>query len=582
MAETSSSTIEIPSSQPSTSQEPSPSHTRRELIKGTVKENVRKRKPHEPERDEKNRLLFYCKHCSYAKTGNTNFKSHVKNHHGIDCFNSKPQLAQSKDASHASYEPQIAQVISLISDIKAKGGMDDLKKALFEAFTTKEEFEELLVRLIVVHSLSFSAVEWEELRALCQLVALAPLPSRRTITARIHSTYQKKRDIVREILLASPSKIQLSVDIWSSPNHLLWLGVIAQFVDQKKQEVTHGLIDMINVSGHSGESQWKMLKPTLRDLGVIRKLGAITADNSGTNDTLCNEIDYYLACESRINTTWGAKTKRIRCLGHIINLVVKAFLFKDFIDDTHLQSYDEQNIYKGTDSEIETRRNTFRKLGPLGRLHNIAVHARASSHRTKRFKELVDRLLPLDNATRWNSWYAMLEVATEKESLIDAYVKEHLDTLKSDLLSSEDWIAIHMVKKFLQPFKSATLVAQGDRGLLHEALYNIDILNRHISRHLIRNKEQTEFQKRCKNAYSVLTRYRNLMINESPLYSMALALHPSYRMKYFTDNWSRVDATNASWKRSLQNLYEKYKQEISPPDYRFRNSETSKPKSSKY
>jgi hypothetical protein len=52
------------------------------------------------------------------------------------------------------------------------------------------------------------------------------------------------------------------------------------------------------------------------------------------------------------------------------------------------------------------------------------VYLRASPRRTKEFKDLADGMIPLDNATRWNSWYSMIDIALKKESEIDMYAKD--------------------------------------------------------------------------------------------------------------------------------------------------------------
>ena len=49
------------------------------------------------------------------------------------------------------------------------------------------------------------------------------------------------------------------------------------------------------------------------------------------------------------------------------------------------------------------RQDTFRTMGQLGKLHNIVVHIRRSAGRTKEFKDLAKRIIPLDNRTKWNS-----------------------------------------------------------------------------------------------------------------------------------------------------------------------------------
>ena len=48
---------------------------------------------------------------------------------------------------------------------------------------------------------------------------------------------------------------------------------------------------------------------------------------------------------------------------------------------------------------------TFWVIGPLSKLHNIVVYIRSSAIHIKEFKDLAERIIPLDNYTRWNSWF---------------------------------------------------------------------------------------------------------------------------------------------------------------------------------
>ena len=47
-------------------------------------------------------------------------------------------------------------------------------------------------------------------------------------------------------------------------------------------------------------------------------------------------------------------------------------------------------------------------------------------------------MIPLDNRTRWNSWYQMLLVADQKAGVIDTYTKKYFSELKDDYLSPVD------------------------------------------------------------------------------------------------------------------------------------------------
>jgi len=49
---------------------------------------------------------------------------------------------------------------------------------------------------------------------------------------------------------------------------------------------------------------------------------------------------------------------------------------------------------------LAIRRDTFRYMGVLGKLHNIVVHTRSSAGRTKDIKSFARRRIPLNNCIR--------------------------------------------------------------------------------------------------------------------------------------------------------------------------------------
>jgi hypothetical protein len=71
---------------------------------------------------------------------------------------------------------------------------------------------------------------------------------------------------------------------------------------------------------------------------------------------------------------------RIRYIGHIINLIVQAYLFSGVIRMEELESYDEEEQQEEY-TDKEAMRVKFRLLGPLGKGHNIVVHIRGSPSR---------------------------------------------------------------------------------------------------------------------------------------------------------------------------------------------------------
>jgi hypothetical protein len=176
---------------------------------------------------------------------------------------------------------------------------------------------------------------------------------------------------------------------------------------------------------------------------------------------------------------WDAVHIRICCISYIINLVVQAFLFSGVVQMDELESYEEeQQSGEWTDNEV--KRVKCRLLGLLGQGHNIVVYIRGSPSRTAEFVKLAGRMIPMDNRTRWNSWYKMLLVLLELRTQVETYCLTYKDELEEDILSPKDWKKLCTIKDFLAPFSRATLFTEGDSTLIDCTLFAMDVLIKHI------------------------------------------------------------------------------------------------------
>ena len=123
-------------------------------------------------------------------------------------------------------------------------------------------------------------------------------------------------------------------------------------------------------------------------------------------------------------------------------------------------------------------------MGALGRLHNIAVHIRSSEAHYNEFLDLAGESLGLDNNTRWNSWYTLINKAekTRVRSAIREYQERHYIQLEKDFLSLDHQKVLDDTHLFLQPFYKVTLASQGDVATLDQTLFTDDILIRHFQK----------------------------------------------------------------------------------------------------
>ena len=471
----------------STSPTPSQTSTSRPRRAVATWEHSRPPQPPEPKYVGKH-LAWYCKHCTeYRCLNTTNARNHLSSKHGI-------------------------QVETTVSQ-----GSSTIAPSAFSSVSS-DQINKALVHLIVRHNLSFRAVEWPAMRKLLSLAGLekGAISSHASVSKHIGSLWLSAQDDVRIRLQSSLSAIHIAADIWTSPNRYLFLGVCAHFVDRESSQLIRILLGLRPVLTHRGEEQATELFQVFKDFGIVEKIGYFMGDNHPSNDVLCRSL------EIKFERPWDATQHRLRCNGHIINLAVQAFLF------------DSGSNSKETDEETE-RQAKWTQRGSLGKLHNIAVHIRGSPARSQEFIALASRGLPLDNETRWNSWFTMLKAALEISGAIHTYLEKWLDSLRDDYLELEDWESLKEIATFLAPFHRATLATQGAGGTLDQVLVFMDILIEHYERSFERFAK-SPLQLNVLRSWEVFNKYY-AKADAVSTYAAALILHPSRRLTYIKRNW---------------------------------------------
>ena len=115
----------------------------------------------------------------------------------------------------------------------------------------------------------------------------------------------------------------------------------------------------------------------------------------------------------------------------------------------------------------------------LRKLHRIASWLRNSAVHSDAWDERIQLRLGIDNDTRWNSWYRMIDNLMRKKQCVKQFLLDHDKALGDDILTSSDWDYLEKMHAFLQPFTSTTLWAQGATTTLSQNLMIMDILLRH-------------------------------------------------------------------------------------------------------
>jgi hypothetical protein len=427
-----------------------------DLRLSNLKAYWRSAQENEPHLDKNNKILRYCimDSCTYNSSVISNFRRHLDRKHQI----------------------QVPPLKAVYFEYTADSSSRTIAK---QADLDKTSFRDALVRHIVLNRLPFSIVESPSflnfLQLLNPLVQTVCPTSHNTIRKDILNKWLQEKQFLQIKLRTIQSNINISVDIWTSPNTLLFLGVVAHYIQDGK--LCKSLLGLRSIGCHSGEEQWNILRTILEEYDCLEKLGVIIGDNASTNDTLCRTISTYF--QEELEMEWNPEQQRIRCMGHIINLIVQSFLFGDMktLSEEDLFSYDQEDEI-GIEiqrTEASSRRDKMRTMGPLGKIHNIVVHIRSSGPRTKEFVDNAGCRIPLDNRTRWNSWYSMLNTAIKVERHIDFYIKSQKD-LQKDILTENEWEILRTTSTYLQIFHDMTLELQKDQIDLTECIPSLYVV----------------------------------------------------------------------------------------------------------
>jgi hypothetical protein len=144
------------------------------------------------------------------------------------------------------------------------------------------------------------------------------------------------------------------------------VGVVFYFLD-KDLKVRNLLVGMKRVRGaKTGENIAEAIIPIIEGMVSGARLGFFIGDNASKNRTVIRAVLAYLRSDLE-----DPDFRRVRCLGYIINLTAKVFLFGKDVD-----AFEEDSRTKKELSKFEAVRELWRKKGLVGKFHNTVCFIR--------------------------------------------------------------------------------------------------------------------------------------------------------------------------------------------------------------
>lgn len=176
---------------------------------------------------------------------------------------------------------------------------------------------------------------------------------------------------------------------------------------------------------------------------------------------------------------------------------------------------------------------------------------RENDYRWNLFKKRAGRSLGLDNDTRWNSWFLLLDAALNLQEHVEWYQRKHYEDLRDDYLTPNEWAILGETRTFLQPFWKITQLTEGRYATLDRTLFTMDVLHKHYTQAFQKHYDNHSLRSCIAASWVVFDKYYQLT-DESPAYGAAMMLHPSRRMAHVNKNWPK------SWHKPVLDSVAKY------------------------
>ncbi|KNB17838.1 hypothetical protein FOXG_22067 [Fusarium oxysporum f. sp. lycopersici 4287] len=553
---------------------------------------------------------------SYAIKGLQNAEGHLyTDHNGImDPTGKRQKPTKASEKAHQS--------IATILQLNPKEPKEqDLINTLIKRFD-KTAFQQKLVNWIVNSNQSFSIVNDQDLRDIFNYLNPSVEITKANITdvtvrAIAEREFTNNMERVKDALRKSPGQIHIQYDGWKSGNRHALYGITCVFRDSnnRPQKCVLGLPEL--TERHTGENIAGQIIEIIREYEISDKLGYFTLDNAGNNKTSMGELGLEFGFD------W--EKRWVRCVGHVVNIVVKQMLYGKNPDAF------EKEVFEGLHTAAKEH-EVWRRRGSVGKWHNFAVEVSRSDTWTDMLKKVqaVESQLSddaqlkkhrpvgvvVDNATRWLSQFSMIERALVLRPFYNSFVQRasnewekvnltragHIKKgsklpffLKEEnRMTPGDWHVLGTLYDILLDFQLVVRGLEGDGQGKHQRKVEENEIDPPLSADLYRNKlgsysrvrissrnprirEKSSRQvsgqpsPRCQHqpGLAQIERMTYEHLNDSPLIYGAAVLHPAYRWALFDDLWGDDDERQL-WitkaKEMVQDLWEREYRDLEVDD----------------
>jgi hypothetical protein len=103
-------------------------------------------------------------------------------------------------------------------------------------------------------------------------------------------TYETQKLRVKREVQSALSKVHFTVDLWTLPNALAILGIVAHYTSESGQ-LEYSVLALRELDGkHSGPNMADCVMEVINDYGIASKVGYFMMDNADNNGTMMKAL----------------------------------------------------------------------------------------------------------------------------------------------------------------------------------------------------------------------------------------------------------------------------------------------------
>ena len=274
------------------------------------------------------------------------------------------------------------------------------------------------------------------------------------------------KTILQDHCKSEKQGFSLCLDIWTSKSQHAFLGITIHWIN-KAWTIQTKVLRLIDLRRrHTGKYIYRSLQNLLEELQIEKNIVSISHDNAGNNSTF---IDRFIDKQERtLFTLWRGN---IRCLAHILNLVVQDILttIKMNLTDIELQAIiEDADILENTSNLSTQPAIGLECFNPILRMRKIVLRLRLRQHLIYALNaqiaafNLKGRRPIIDFPVRWSSTYRMIKSYLRMQQAIDIVISQHPTDFENLALSENDILLLTSLSEVLAELDLLTIKIQSE------------------------------------------------------------------------------------------------------------------------